>query len=207
MAQAKSQTRSLGTSLPFILIVVGLVGCVASFALTYDKIHVLQGIGYQPSCNINPILSCGSVMNTDQASLLGVPNSIFRLVSFTALTTYGVVIAAGAQVKRWVWLLAQYASSAGVVFMHYLFFQGVYKINAICPWCFAVWIITIPAFWYITLYNLQEKNIRLPSRLNPAVLFVQRHHGDILLAWYLVILGIILQHFWYYWSTLIWFLD
>lgn len=193
-------------TLPYLLIFIGLIGCIASFALTYDKIHVLQGYGYEPSCNINPILSCGSVMKTEQASLLGVPNSIFGLVAFTSLLTFGFILSGGAHVKRWVWLLAQFAATLGVIFMHYLFFQGVYRINAICPWCFVVWIITIPAFWYITLHNLRERNIHLPAKLQAASYFTQKHHGDILLVWYLIILGILLQHFWYYWSSLIWFL-
>src|SRR5690606_27911379 len=142
----------------------GVVGILASFALTYDKIQVLKlGDAYEPSCNINPILSCGSIMQAEQASLLGVPNTIFGLIAFTALVTFGFVLASGATVKKWIWQQAQLASTLGVVFMHYLFFQGVYRINAICPWCFAVWMITIPIFWYITLYNLQQKNVSLPK--------------------------------------------
>lgn len=189
--------------LPYILIAAGIVGIIASFVLTYDKIHVLTDNSYEPSCNINPILSCGSVMKTEQASLLGVPNTVFGLIAFSMLLTFGFLLAGGAKVKKWVWIGAQIAATVGVIFMHYLFFQGVYRINAICPWCFVVWIITIPTFWYITLYNLREQNINLPTSMNKITAFMQKHHGDILVVWYLAILGILLQHFWYYWSTLL----
>jgi uncharacterized membrane protein len=194
---------TLKQTLPYILIVAGIIGCAASFVLTYDKIHVLTDPNYNPPCNINPILSCGSVMSKAQASLLGVPNTVFGLIAFSMLLTFGILLAGGAKVKKWVWLAAQLAAVIGVIFMHYLFFQGVYRINAICPWCFVVWMITIPTFWYITIYNLREKNVRLPAALEPVNIFIQKHHGDILFAWYLVILGILLQHFWYYWSTLL----
>jgi uncharacterized membrane protein len=190
----------LKKTLPFVLICAGSLGIIASFVLTYDKIQVLQNAHYNPSCNINPILSCGSVMKTEQANLLGVPNPVFGLIGFTMLMSLGFVLAAGANLQRWIWRAAQAAATAGVVFMHYLFFQGVYRINAICPWCFVVWMVTIPVFWYITLYNLQEQNIRLPSRLS---IFLRLHHGNILVVWYLVMFGILLQHFWYYWSTLL----
>lgn len=190
-------------TLPYLLIAVGIIGLIASFVLTYDKIHVLANKDYVPSCNINPILSCGSVMKTEQASLLGVPNTVFGLISFSMLLTFGFLLAGGAKVKKWVWISAQVAATVGVIFMHYLFFQGVFRIHAICPWCFVVWMITIPTFWYITIYNLTERNIKLPKRLEPISLFVQKHHGDILLVWYLIIFGILLQRFWYYWSTLI----
>lgn len=189
--------------LPYILIAAGVIGLIASFVLTYDKLQIMQNADYTPSCNINPILSCGSVMKTEQASLMGVPNTIFGLIAFTMLSTFGVLLAGGVQVKKWVWLNAQLAATAGVVFMHYLFFQGVYRIGAICPWCFMVWMVTIPTFWYVTLYNLRQGYIRLPAAWKPAERFVQRHHGDILALWYLAILGILLERFWYFWSTLL----
>jgi uncharacterized membrane protein len=203
MLKVDKDKLTLPRVLPYVLILAGIIGCIASFVLTYDKIHVLQNANYEPSCNINPILSCGSVMKTEQASLFGVPNTVFGLVAYSMLFTFGVLLAGGAKVKKWVWLGAQLAAIAGVIFMHYLFFQGVYRLNAICPWCFVVWMITIPTFWYITLYNLRERNVRLPTDLEPASIFAQKHHGDILLVWHLVVFGILLQHFWYYWSTLL----
>lgn len=204
---SKSHGNNLATSvvkaLPYLLIITALIGMVASFALTYDKIQVLKDANYQPSCNINPILSCGSVMETEQASLLGVPNTIFGLVAFSMLFAFGFLLAGGAIVKRWIWIGAQLVATMGVIFMHYLFFQGVFRINAICPWCFVVWMITIPTFWYITIYNLQTGNIKLPGKFSSLSIFIQKRHGDILLVWYLIIFGILLTHFWYYWSTLI----
>lgn len=194
---------TLSVVLPYILILAGIIGCLASFVLTYDKIHVIQDPSYSPACNINPILSCGSVMKTEQASLLGVPNTIFGLIAFSMLFTFGILLAGGAKVKRWVWLGAQIASTTGVIFMHYLFFQGVFRIHAICPWCFVIWMITIPVFWYITLYNLRERHLVLPAKLKPLSEFIQRHHGDVLIVWYLAIFAILIQRFWYYWSTLL----
>lgn len=203
MAKPQKASLTLDKILPWLLIITAVIGLLASFALTYDKIQVLKDPAYDPGCNINPILSCGSVMKTEQASLLGVPNTIFGLVAFSMLLTFGVLLASGAVFKRWIWLGAQIAATVGVVFMHYLFFQGVYRINAICPWCFVVWMITIPTFWYVTIYNLRHQYLQLPKRLSKVSAFVQKYHADILLVWYLIIFGILLEHFWYYWSTLI----
>ncbi len=203
MFKIRKKQLTLQNILPYMYIVAGIFGSIASFALTYDKIQILKDPNYIPDCNINPVFSCGSIMNTEQASLLGVPNPIFGLVSFSMLFTFGVVLAAGAQVKKWLWIIAQIAATIGVIFMHYLFFQGVYRINAICPWCFMVWMITIPTFWYTTIYNLRYGNIPTSGALKSVSSFVQKHHGDILIVWYLVIFGILLHHFWYYWSTLL----
>lgn len=203
MQKTRGKPLTLQRTLPYILIVAGVIGLAASFALTYDKIQVLKNPGYDPACNINPIFSCGSVMKTEQASLLGVPNTVFGLVAFTALLTLGFLLAAGAKLQRQLWIAAQLIATTGLIFMHYLFFQGVYRINAICPWCFVVWMITIPIFWYITLYNLREGHIKLPKSLRPLGTVLQVNHGNILIIWYLTIFGILLTHFWYYWKTLL----
>ncbi len=189
--------------LPYFLIVAGIIGLIASFALTYDKIHTITDKGYVPSCNLNPILSCGSVMKTEQASLLGMPNAVFGIMAFSMLFTFGFLLAGGAKVRKWVWISVQIVATVGVIFMHYLFFQGVYRINAICPWCFVVWMIVIPTFWYITVYNLREKHIRLPNKIARLSSFVQKYYSEILLIWYLIIFGILLEHFWFYWSSIL----
>lgn len=203
MPTVRKGQLTLRKVLPYLLIVASAIGLLASFSLTYDKIHLLADKDYQPICNINPILSCGSVMKTPQATLLGVPNTIFGLIAFSMLLTFGLLLAGGAVVKRWVWIGAQAAATIGLIFMHYLFFQSVFRLNTICPWCFVVWMITIPTFWYITVYNLKTQNLQLPSSITKLSHFAQTYSGSILAIWYLLVLGVLIQHFWYYWSTLI----
>lgn len=202
MKNKKTQTF-LNKYTPYILIACSIIGLLASLILTYDKIHVLRNPNYDPACNINPILSCGSVMKTEQASLLGMPNTIFGIMAFTALLTFGAMLAAGASVKKWIWLSAQAAATLGVAFMHYLFFQGVFRINAICPWCFATWMATIPIFVYITLTNLRLGYLGDSNRMKRLSAWSNNNHANILITWYVIIFAILLQQFWYYWKTLI----
>lgn len=199
----KLTTSKINKYIPYVLIICGIIGLLASFILTYDKIQVLKDPGYNPPCNINPVLSCGSVMKTEQASLFGVPNTIFGLMGFSALVTFGFLMLSGAKFSKWIWQSAQFISTLGVIFMHYLFFQGVYRINAICPWCFVTWMITIPIFIFITAYNLENNNLPLPKSLNGIANFIKNNYLNILLAWYTVIFLILLYEFWYYWQTLI----
>ncbi len=183
--------------LPLILIGGGLLGLLAAFELTYDKIQVLKNPLYDPPCNINPIFSCGSVMKTEQASLFGVPNTVFGLMAFSALITFGVMLLSGAKVQKWVWQSVQAVATIGTIFMHYLFFQGVFRINAICPWCFLTWMITIPIFVYVTTYNLSEGNIGL-QRFKKLQVWLQKNQLHIVISWYLGIFMILIWHFWYY---------
>ncbi len=191
--------------LPYLLVVGGVIGLIASFALTYDKIHVLQDSNYIPGCNINPVLSCGSVMSTSQATLLGVPNTIFGLIAFSMLTMFGLVLLGGAVLKRWLWVGAQAMATAGVIFMHYLFFESVFRIHAICPWCFVVWMTTISIFFGITVYNIRTDNLRMSRFALTAKIagFISKYCNDILVLWYVVLFATLLVKFWYYWRTLL----
>lgn len=186
--------------LPYTFVVFGIIGLLASLMLTYDKIQTLSNPNYIPSCSINPVLSCGSVMTTPQAELLGMPNTIFGIIGFGALILTGVILLAGVQLKRWMWLSILAVATLGVIFMHYLFIQSVWVIGAICPWCFLVWMITIPIFWGVTVYNIRAGNIKLPGLV---IKFIDKHNGDILGMWYLAILVILLVKFWYYWETIL----
>jgi len=203
MPKPQDKTRLfLNRILPYIFIVVGIIGIIASFALTYDKIHVLKDPSYVPSCNINPIISCGSVMKTQQANLLGVPNTIFGLMGFSMLLTLGAVLLAGATLQRWLWRVINIGALAGFLMFVYLFFEAVFRIHTICPYCFVVWMIVPPVLWYTTLYNLGEGHLKLGLNTR-ARGFVTKHHGDILLVWYVIVFLILLTRFWYYWKTLI----
>ena len=173
---------------------------IAAFVLTYDKLQVLKNPAYQPSCNINPILSCGPLMAEEQSSLLGIPNPIFGLMGFSVLIALGIILRGGATFKKWVWLSINTGTLAGTIFAYYLFFQGVFRINVICPYCFVVWMIMPPILWYTTLYNLEKGYLKLSQRPKAYIL---RRHGDILIAWYVLIFGLLAEHFWYYWKTLI----
>jgi uncharacterized membrane protein len=203
MATNFLQNKDLKQILPYIYILAGVIGLIAAFALTYDKLHLLSNPAYQPSCNINPILSCQSVMQTEQANLFGLPNTIFGIMGFSILATLGLILLAKAKFSAWFWLLVNAGAFFGFLFSVYLFFQGVYRINAICPYCFIIWMITPLVFWYTTIYNLKEKNLKLnflPANIKH---FIISRHLAILAVWYVLIFSLLLTHFWYYWKTLV----
>lgn len=197
---------TLDRTWPYILAFGGLIGFVASFILTIEKFALLKDPNFVPSCNISPLLSCGSVMKTQQASAFGFANSLIGVAGFAIVMTIGMMLLSGVfdrKAKRWFWLGLQAGAIFGVGFITWLQYQSIFTIGALCPYCMVVWAVTIPIFWYTTLYNLRTGVIATPSKLKGLVGFLQRHHGDVLVAWYGIIFAIILNHFWYYWKTLI----
>jgi len=201
---ATKRSWTLDKVLPYLLIVLSIIGFACAFVIMFEKIKLLQDPSYQPACSINPIISCGSVMESDQSNAFGFPNPIIGLAGFPMVFAMGVLMLGGAtKLKRWVWLTLQAGTTFGLLFVHWLFFQSVFSIQALCPYCIVVWTVTIAMFWYVLLYNLRNGHIKTPAKLTKFVAFIQKHHADILVLWYLIITGIILHHFWYYFGTLI----
>ena len=190
---------NLNKSLGVILIICAIVGLVASFALSYDQIKILQNPNYKPSCNLNPIVSCGNVMQSSEGDVFGFPNPFIGLAAFGALLAVGAGMIAGAKYKRWFMLALEAGAVFGIVFVHWLFFESVYRISALCPYCMSVWLITIVSFWYISLYNIDNKYIVLKNKsLIKCYKWVRKHHLDIVVLCIIVIAFLIIKHFWYY---------
>lgn len=194
---------TLARTLPYILIIMGAVGFICSFVIMHDKLQLLQDPNYRPTCSINPVISCGSIMKSEQSHVFGFPNPIIGLAAFPAVVTIGMAMLSGAKFRRWFWRGLEAGTIFGVGFVTWLFFQSVYRIQALCIYCVIVWVATIAIFWYTTLHNLREGHIPTHKKLRRLAGFAQKHHGDVLLIWYLAIAALILNHFWYYWQTIL----
>lgn len=195
--------RTLSQAIGYLLVGLGLVGFFAASTLAIEKVALLKDPSYTPSCNLSPILSCGSVMITEQAEAFGFPNPFIGVAGFAVVVTTGMGILAGAKFRRWYWLGLQAGVVFGIGFVGWLMYQSIFNIGALCPYCMVVWSVMIPLFWYVTLYNMRESNIRLKGKGAGINNFAQVHHADILFVLYLIPVLIILNKFWYYWSTLI----
>jgi len=184
--------------LPWLLIVGGGLGLLAAFTLTVERIVLLQDPTYQPSCSINLVLSCGSVMTTEQAEFFGFPNPLLGIGAYAVVVTTGVALLAGARFPTWYWIGLTAGSAAGVVFVHYLIVQSLYRIGALCPYCMVVWAVTIPIFWYSALAALDRSG---GARALYAGL--RQYHAVPVVLWFVAVIGLCLHRFWDYWSTLL----
>lgn len=204
MKNAKKENNLASSrSLAWLLVILGVIGFIASFVITIEKIALIKDPTHHVPCNISPLISCTSVMKTPQAEVFGFPNPLIGIAGFAIVVTVGMALLARANFKRWFWLGLQGGTIFGVAFIHWLFYQSVYVIGALCPYCMVVWAVTIPIFLYTTRYNFSQDYIKTPNLLKGLVTLLHRYHASLLLLWYLAILGAITVHFWYYWSTLL----
>jgi uncharacterized membrane protein len=200
---AKAQNQKITRYYPYVLIIGGFIGLLCAAILTFEKIHLLQNPGQQLGCDLNPVVACGSVINTDQASAFGFPNPFLGIAGFAVVLTVGMGLLAGARYARWFWLGLLAGSLLGTLFVHWLIFQSLYRIGSLCPYCMVVWAVTLPIFWYTLLEVYKQGMLKVSSKLKGVWDFKLRHHADLLVVWYLLVIILILNRFWYYWSTLV----
>lgn len=187
--------------LGLLLLIAGIVGLLASGELAIEKFRLLENPLYVPACSLGEAVDCGAVMNSAQADAFGFPNPFLGLAGFGGLLTAGLVLVSGGRPGRSFWLVLQAGLVFGVVFVHWLIFQALYRVGALCPFCMAVWAATIPAFWYVTLHNLRD--VHAGSSRGGAVLGVlRRNHGVVITAWLLLIAVLVAERFWAPWDSI-----
>ncbi|WP_035768173.1 vitamin K epoxide reductase family protein [Arthrobacter castelli] len=153
--------RSFG----LFLVITGAVAWLAAWVLVLERLALFRDPNYIASCDINPWVSCTSVMKTDQAALFGFPNPLIGIVAFAVPITTGMVLLAGGSVSRWYWIGLQTGVTLGMAFIGWLWFQSVYVIGALCPYCMVVWAMMIPMFVWVTVRNANHGVLKLPDGL------------------------------------------
>ncbi|MBD0711765.1 MULTISPECIES: vitamin K epoxide reductase family protein [unclassified Streptomyces] len=154
-----------GKGLAWLLVITGAAGVLAAWVITIDKFKLLEDPNFTPGCSLNPIVSCGNIMKSEQASVFGFPNPMLGLVTYAAVVAIGAGLLAGARYRRWYWLGLNAGMLFGVGFCTWLMYQSLYEINSLCLWCCLAWVATIVMFWFVTSHNVRRGAIPAPSGL------------------------------------------
>ncbi|MFJ9799260.1 vitamin K epoxide reductase family protein [Streptomyces sp. NPDC101145] len=187
-----------GRVLAWLLVVTGAAGVLASWVITLDKFRLLEDPHFTPGCSLNPVVSCGSVMKSEQAAVFGFPNPMLGLVTYGMVVAIGAGLLAGARYRDWFWLGLNAGTLFGVGFCTWLMWQSLYEINALCLWCCLAWAATITMFWHVTAENARHGRLPVPVG-------VRRFLDD--MPWvapvlHLGIIGmLILTRWWDFWTS------
>jgi len=182
------------------ILIAGVIGLIASATLTVEKIELLLNPAYVPSCNLNPIVSCGSVMTTPQASALGFPNSLIGIGAFAVVTVTGILAVTKVPLPQWYWVGMTLGTLAGAGFVQWLIYQSIYRIGALCPYCMVVWVATISLLVVVASIAFRPSG---ESHGGAITRELYRWRWSIATIWFTAVFLLILARFWDYWSTLI----
>lgn len=179
-------SRGLG----LLLTIGGAIGLLSAAILIIEKVNYLQdkadGKPTDLSCDLNAFVSCGGVINTDQASAFGFPNPIIGVAGFAVVVTLGVLLLARVQLPTFVWAGLQAGVLFGIGFVTWLQIQSIYEIGKLCPWCMVVWAVMIPIFIWVT-----ARNLRAYAPGNPVSRFVGDWTLLITILWFVALLAVI----------------
>ncbi|MFD5157678.1 vitamin K epoxide reductase family protein [Streptomyces hawaiiensis] len=162
-APAGTRTAGAGRAFALLVLVTGAAGLLASWIITLDKFKLLEDPDFTPGCSLNPVVSCGGVLESDQAEVFGFPNPMLGLVAYGIVICVGLSLLAGARFPRWYWLAFDAGCLFGVGFVTWLQFESLYRINALCLWCCLAWAATIPLFWYVTSFAVRQGFLPAPG--------------------------------------------
>lgn len=178
-----------------VLTICGSIALFASFMLSIEEFIHLKHPTATLNCDLNPLIGCGSILDTWQGhALFGIPNQFFGIAAFSVLVTLGVLVLVKVRLPRWIWQALQAGMLAALLSVVWFMYQSLAVLNHLCPYCMVTWASTLVIVWYVTVYNLAQQHIKLPESFKKAGEFVVRHHADILISVFVVIiLGVIFR--------------
>lgn len=159
------------------LAISGVVGLLSSFVIMVEKLHLIEDPDYVPPCDVGTVLSCSSIMKSDQSHLFGFPNPIIGLVGFPIVIFFGALLLSRVKVPEGMWAGLQVGAGLGVAFVTWLAYEAVFSIHFLCPWCMVVWSMVIPTFIYVT-------------RRNVSVWWPESRFAGVLYGWHALIVGL-----------------
>ncbi|MEU5942574.1 vitamin K epoxide reductase family protein [Micromonospora sp. NPDC047548] len=170
---------------------------LASFVLSVDAITLAADPAAELSCNINAVISCGTVGSSWQSHLFGFPNAFLGLMAEPVVITVAVASLGGVRFPRWFMFAAQVIYTLGLALAYWLFYQSMFHIGALCPWCLLVTVSTTLVFATLTHVNIRDGNLFLPPRLQSALVTAVRANLDlmVLVIWMLALtLAIVVKY-------------
>jgi uncharacterized membrane protein len=183
------QGESRGSWIWVVMLVSSVASLVASFVLSVEALTLAENPNAELGCDINAVLSCGTVGSSWQASVLGFPNAFLGLIAEPVVITIAVASLGGVRFPRWFMLGAQAVYTIGLGFAYWLFHQAMFEIGALCPWCLLITVATTLVFFEMTHVNIRDNNLYLPPRLHDSLSWAIRARLDLLLVivWLLVL--------------------
>lgn len=179
------------------MLVSALISLYAAFVLSVDAVLLAANPGTVLTCDINTVVSCGTVGKSWQAELFGFPNAFLGLMTEPVVITVAVAGLSGVRFKRWFMFTAQVIYLLGLIFAYWLFYQSSFVIGALCPYCMLITLGTTLVFFTLLHYNIRENNLYLPERAQRKAEFFSRVGGDTAVA-ALLLLTIVAIIFWKY---------
>lgn len=162
------------------MLISSCLSLIASFVLSVEAITLAANPDADLSCDISAVISCGTVGTSWQSHLFGFPNAFLGLVAEPVVITVAVASLGGVRFPRGFMFAAQIVYTLGLIFAYWLFYESMFHIGALCPWCLLVTVSTTLVFATLTHINIRDANLFLPARTQTALATAVRINLDLM---------------------------
>lgn len=171
------------------MLVAAVAAFLAAFVLSVEKLEIIKNPDAQLSCSINVVLNCASVMKTPQSSVFGFPNSYLGIIGFAIVIAVAMGGLMGVKYSRAYLATAQVFYGLGLIFAYWLFFQSVYVIQILCPWCLIVTVATTLVFETLLRYNLRENTFNFSGKTHKKILgWLHKDYDKLIVVGWIVLM-------------------
>lgn len=122
-------------------LVLALLGAAVSAYLTAEHYSSSTTL----ACPDTGVVDCVKVTTSSYAELLGVPVALLGLLYFVAMAALCLPVA-WSSTRAWVHRARLAVVSVGAVFVLYLVWVELFRVDAICLWCTAVHVLAVALF-------------------------------------------------------------
>ena len=153
---AWQEAGGAGLATALCLAICSFLGVVASLGLiTAEKTH-LQDPEAALVCDVNPLIGCGKWIGTWQNEIFfGISNSVWGLAAFSALFMLALVLLARGRFHSLLWRVLSIGAVGGLLWIIWFVYESFFVSGTICPYCFIVWLATIPIIVLLISRSLQ----------------------------------------------------
>lgn len=190
-----SDIEGMITKSKIAILVLSFISFLSASLLTWEKIELLKDPNHVPSCSLNPFISCGPVMESWQASLFLIPNSVIGMVGF-ALLCLIMFMSFFVKLPKAVVIPTFVGVTLAMVFIGWLISQALFDIRALCIYCMIVWTMMIPMFWLTFSFTIKELSWK---KLNVIVEYLPAFIGTS----YVAVILLVFVQFSDYWLSLL----
>lgn len=128
------------------LIVASLLGLLAAFSLTLEKINALTHPKTGALCDFSAVVQCSANLASNQGAILGFPNPLIGLMTWPFVLLTGVLVLSRIKLPKFYWAVFLLGVTGALSFVIWLISQSVFVIGTLCLWCMLTWFSVITVF-------------------------------------------------------------
>lgn len=165
-----------------------LIGLVASAVLSYEAIVLARESTAVLSCDLNAIVSCGTVGRHASSYIFGFPNSFIGMVAMPVFITIAVAGLARTQFPRWFMKAAEGGAVVSLLFAAWMLYMSLSVIGALCPWCLTTDLGVLLIVFALIRYNASTDNLCIKGSAATRLKAVVRKNYDVVVLISVIVL-------------------